>query len=279
VTDVHLLLRQISERLAAAGVASPRAEARWLVQDAYELRSAELITAGELPAEVVEPLVVRRVAREPLQHILGTAAFRRVELAVGPGVFVPRPETELLVDAVLPALAAISDRAPVVVDLCSGSGALAVSLAREAPRADVYAVERDPEALAWLHHNADDVVIVAPGDVADPDLLTELTGRVDVVVSNPPYVPDGVAVSPEVRHDPPAAVFAGPDGLAVIPAVIGAAGRLLRGGGTVAIEHDDTHAAAVPDLLRADARWTDIGDHEDLAGRPRYVTATRRSAQ
>jgi release factor glutamine methyltransferase len=216
--------------------------------------------------------VTRRIAREPLQHIVGSAPFRTVEVAVGPGVFVPRPETELLVDAVRPGLAA-GDRA---VDLCAGSGALALALAAEVPGLRVTAVEADPDALAWLRRNtAATRVDVLAADVAAGPLLPELTGRVAAVVSNPPYVPAATEVAAEVRHDPAVAVFAGPDGLALVPAVIARAAELLRPGGVLAVEHDDSHGAAVPELLRADGRWRDVAGHRDLAGRPRFATASR----
>ncbi|HLY33132.1 MAG TPA: peptide chain release factor N(5)-glutamine methyltransferase, partial [Jatrophihabitantaceae bacterium] len=219
-------------------------------------------------------LMSRRVAREPLQYILGRAPFRHLLLEVGPGVFIPRPETELLVDAVLPQLRAID--APRVVDLCSGSGALALSIANEVPAAFVLAVEADDAALPWLRRNADGThVHVGRGDVADADLLADLRGSVDVVVSNPPYVPAAAIVDAEVRADPAVAVFGGADGLAVIPHVIRRAAELLRPGGQFAMEHESSQGRVVPELLRMDGRWTAIADHKDLAGRPRYVTATR----
>lgn len=222
-----------------------------------------------------ETALDRRRRREPLQYIVGTAPFRHIELAVGPGVFIPRPETELLVDAVLPTLRAVGR--PVVVDLCAGSGALALSLADEVPTARVLAVEQTGSATAWLERNAAGTAVeVVTADVADPRLLGSLRGQVDAVVSNPPYVPRSAEVAPEVRFDPDSAVFAGPDGLAVIPAVIARAAELLRAGGMLAIEHDDTHAHAVPDLLRADGRWEHIGDRSDLAGSPRFAVADRR---
>jgi release factor glutamine methyltransferase len=228
---------------------------------------------GPVPREFARA-VERRAAREPLQYIVGRAAFRYVEVAVGPGVFVPRPETELLVDAVLPALAPTAT----VVDLCAGSGALALALAHEVPGARVYAVERSPAALPWLRRNAAaSGVIVVEGDVADPALLPELSGRVDAVVSNPPYVPAGTYVEAEVHADPADAVFAGADGLAVVPAVIARAAALLHPGGVLAIEHDETHAAAVPALL-GDG-WRDVADQPDLTGRPRYTTAVRAAAR
>ncbi|HVU92138.1 MAG TPA: methyltransferase, partial [Jatrophihabitans sp.] len=184
------------------------------------------------------------------------------------------PETELLVDAVLSGLRA----GDVAVDLCSGSGALALALAAELPGLEVVAVEADADALAWLRRNAAGTpVTVVDADVAAGPLLPELAGRVAAVVSNPPYVPAGTEVGAEVRHDPPVAVFAGPDGLAVIPHVIARAAELLRPGGVLAVEHDDTHGTAVPDLLAADGRWEQVAGHLDLAGRPRFATAVRAS--
>jgi release factor glutamine methyltransferase len=217
-------------------------------------------------------LVARRAGREPLQHIVGTAPFRTIEVAVGPGVFIPRPETELLVDAVRAGLAA----GLTAVDLCSGSGALALALAAEVPGLRVVAVEADPDALVWLRRNAAATPVqVVAADVTDGPLLPELAGTVAAVVANPPYVPTSVAVGPEVRRDPAQAVFAGTDGLSVLPAVIARAAELLRAGGRLAVEHDDTHETAVPELLVADGRWEEISDHRDLAGRPRYATAVR----
>jgi release factor glutamine methyltransferase len=217
----------------------------------------------------------RRATREPLQYIVGSAPFRHIELAVGPGVFVPRPETELLVDAVLPTLRIVEG--PVVVDFCSGTGALALAIADEVPSARVFAVERTGPATAWLERNtAGTRVEVVTADVADPDLLSDLRGRVDAVVANPPYVPRSAPVAAEVRFDPDDAVFAGEDGLAVIPWVIARAADLLRPGGILALEHDDTHARAVPDLLHRDGRWEAISDHQDLTGSPRYAVAVRR---
>jgi release factor glutamine methyltransferase len=271
------LLDAAVERLRAAGVASPRVDAELLLGHCLGVERSRLILVDHVPdaaAREFTALIERRAAREPLQHILGRAAFRYLELMVGPGVFVPRPETELLVDAVLGSLAAIE--APVVVDLCAGSGALGRAIAGEVPSARVYAVEWDGAALDWLRRNADPEIGVVVADVTDPDLLCELHGTVDVVVSNPPYVPLGTAVDPEVRADPAAAVFAGADGLALMPAVIARAGSLLRPAGVLAVEHDASHAEAVPALIRATGEWRDVADHLDLAGHPRYATAVRR---
>jgi release factor glutamine methyltransferase len=269
------LLRAAADRLAAAGVASPRVDAELLMAHVLGVPRGRLRSTGAPSADQraeFARLLARRVAREPLQHILGVAWFRRLKLAVGPGVFVPRPETELLVDAVLPVLREGS----VVVDLCAGSGAIALAVADEAAGIRVIAVERDPAALKWLTRNAvgSDVEVLR-GDVRDIGLLAGLRGAVDVVVSNPPYVPTSVAVAEEVRRDPAGAVFAGQDGLAVIRHVLSRAAELLRPGGLLAIEHDDTHGVAVPELLAAAGAWHEITDHPDLAGRPRFTTAVR----
>ncbi|GIF10629.1 peptide chain release factor N(5)-glutamine methyltransferase [Actinoplanes teichomyceticus] len=271
-------LASAAAELAASGVSSPRVDAELLAAHVLDVPRGRLllidtVRAGEL--ERFRELVARRAARVPLQHLVGTAAFRHLELAVGDGVFVPRPETELLAGW------GIERTAPgaTVVDLCSGSGAIALSVADESPAARVIAVERSPAALPWLRRNAArfPAVEVVDADVTDPDLLSELHGRVDVLLCNPPYVPDGTPVPPEVSdHDPAEAVFGGADGLSVIRPVIALAAALLRPGGSVGIEHDDVHGAAVPALLRADGRFTEVAAHDDLTGRPRFATARRR---
>jgi release factor glutamine methyltransferase len=230
-----------------------------------------------------DALVARRAGGEPVQHLVGSAGFRHLELAVGPGVFVPRPETELLAGWGITLITEGTTVPPgtTVVDLCSGSGAIALAVANEVPGARVYAVERSPAALPWLRRNAeararagDTPIHVVEGDATDPVVLADLDGTVDAVLCNPPYVPGGAAVPADVAdHDPDDAVFAGADGLAVIRPVIARAAALLRPGGVFAVEHDDSHGAAVPALLRASGCFTDIEDHRDLAGRPRYATA------
>ena len=241
-----------------------------------------LLTAGEVPAEPAArfaALVDERAARVPLQHLTGTAPFRHLELAVGPGVFVPRPETELIAGWVLDRIAGLAE--PTVVDLGTGSGAIALSVANEHPGARVVAVERDAGAIEWTRHNAaartaagDTPVRVLSGDMTDPALLTELDGAVDVVVSNPPYVPDGARLPREVaEHDPALALWGGPDGLDVVRGLLGTAARLLRPGGWLGIEHADQQGSSLPALVRAHGRWTHVVDHPDLAGRPRYTTA------
>jgi len=264
-------------RLEAAGVPSARHDAEALAAHLLGVRRAALFLCGRpLDAAAYARLVERRAAREPLQHLVGTAAFRRLELRVGPGVFVPRPETEVVVDAALAAVA--GHPAPLVVDLCAGSGVIAVSVATEHPGSAVHAVERHPDAVKWLRHNASELaphVVVHQADVADPTVLGKLDGTVDLVVSNPPYVAEAelAEVDPEVRdHDPRVALVAGDDGLDVVRLVAAAAHRLLRPGGTVVVEHSDRQGESAPAVLRA-AGFRDVTDHRDLAGRDRFVTA------
>ena len=253
-------------------------DAELLAEHAFGVPRSRLRLAADPSPEQLDALrrlVARRSARVPVQHLTGRAPFRYLDLAVGPGVFIPRPETELLVDWGLSTLAGTP--APLVVDLASGSGAIAVAVATECPQATVYAVERSPEALVWLRRNAAGTGLrVVEGDVTDPATLSEVDGRVDLVLCNPPYVPDGTPVDPEVgEHDPAEAVFGGPDGLDVIRPVIARAAALLRPGGAVGIEHDDSHGAAVPDLLRASGAFDAVEEHRDLSGRPRFATARR----
>ena len=270
--------------LAAAGVASPRVDAELLAAHVVGVPRGRLMMVPLVDEPVLEryrALVTRRAAREPLQHLLGTAVLGPVAVAVGPGVFTPRPETELLLEWGLKAIADVTS--PLVVDLCTGSGALALAVAASRPDATVHAVEADPGALSWAARNiaahADaggTPVVLHAADVRWPDLLPELETRVDLVLCNPPYVPDGTPVPPEVADfDPPGAVFGGPDGLEIIRAVVTASAALLRHGGGLAIEHDDTHADAVPALLRRRRVLTDVQEHTDLAGRPRFASARR----
>jgi release factor glutamine methyltransferase len=277
MASARALLTTATALLRAAGVDSARVDAELLLAHSLGVARSRLPLVDAVPAAAESAFataLARRVLREPLQHIVGLAPFRHLELAVGPGVFVPRPETELLVDAVLPTLRAVAE--PTVVDLCAGSGALALAVVDEVPGASGYAVENAPAALEWLRRNtAGTAVRMVVADVRDPDLLGELGGTVDAVVCNPPYVPAMQGVEPEVRADPDDAVFAGPDGLALMPAVAARAAELLRPGGVVAIEHDDTHGESLPQLLSRLGYWGGISAHRDLAGLPRYVTAVR----
>jgi release factor glutamine methyltransferase len=280
---VRSAVAEAARLLAAAGVPTPRVDAEVLAAQALGVRRGALALRDRFtPAQAVEydRLVRERARRIPLQHLVESAPFRMMDLAVGPGVFIPRPETELLVDWGLTVLTA-GPAAPLVVDLCAGSGAIALAVAHERPGSRVYAVERARGALVWLRRNArlrvaagDPRIRVVEGDVGDPAILSTLDGTVDLVLCNPPYVPESVAVPPEVaEHDPAEAVFAGPDGLAVIRTVVARAATLLRPGGWLGIEHDDTHGEAVPALLAAHGRYRDVADHRDLARRPRFATA------
>lgn len=273
------LARALSEaerELTAAGVPSPRVDAELLAAHVLGVRRSLLAVTKADPVALGElrTLVARRATRLPLQYLLGSAPMGPVDVAVGPGVFVPRLETELLLEWGLKALVEL--RGPVVVDLCTGSGALAMAVAVARPDAVVHAVEIDPDALVWAHRNLDGRATLHEGDVTDAGLLPQLHGRVDLVLANPPYVPEGTPVPPEVaEHDPHRAVFAGPDGLGVIRPLVTLAVNLLKPGGALAIEHDDTHAEAAPTVLRGHPELADVREHTDLTGRPRFVTAGR----
>lgn len=266
--------------LAAAHIASPRVDAELLAAFVLGIPRSTLAIAADFSSVQLArftSLIAERAARVPLQHITGTAPFRHLELAVGAGVFVPRPETEVLVEWGLRWLGERRDA--IVVDLCAGSGAIAGSVATEAAGCTVYAVESDASARRWLERNVEQLgVIVVDGDVLAPQTLSALDGRVDLVLCNPPYVPEIAAAGlpPEVtHHDPHQAVFAGQDGLDLIRPLIGRLAALLRPGGAFAVEHDETHAYVVPTLISANGGFTDVELHHDLARRPRFTTATR----
>ncbi len=168
-----------------------------------------------------------------------------------------------------------------IVDLCTGSGALALALAKTAPDARVIAVDDSEDALDYARRNlaGTDVELIC-ADVTRPGLLPELDGRVDLVVANPPYIPDGAELEPEVaEHDPAHALFGGPDGMAVIDAIVGLAGRWLCDGGRCAVEHDDTTSASTVEAFSRTGQFDDVTARRDLAGRPRFVTATRNRSQ
>jgi release factor glutamine methyltransferase len=275
------LLADAARRLAEAGVESPRVDAELLLAFVLGTSRTGLLTVDGIPdgaAARFAALLDQRADRVPLQHLTGRAPFRHLELAVGPGVFVPRPETEALVGWALERLAGLDE--PVVVDLGSGSGAIALSIAHEHPGARVHAVEHDPVAIEWTRTNAaGSTVEVLAGDMTDPALLRDLDGTVDLVVSNPPYVPDGARVPREVAdHDPPLALWGGPDGLDVVRGLLHTAARLLRPGGWLGIEHADQQGTSLPALVRAHGGFVDVADHPDLAGRPRFTTAQRAQA-
>ena len=274
--------------LREGGVASPEYDAAALLAHVLGVSRGGLVLVDHITDEQADAylaLVGRRAAREPLQHLTGVAHFRHVELAVGPGVFVPRPETELLAGWAIEAChrwsaTAGGERHPVVVDLCTGSGAIAKAIKDEVPDAHVHAVELDEQAHAWAARNLEGTgVELRHGDMATA--FEDLAGTVDVVVCNPPYIPleawESVAV--EARdHDPDLALYSGQDGLDAMRVLERRAAVLLRPGGVVGAEHADEQgphglAGGAPAVFAATGRWADVRDHLDLAGRPRFTTA------
>ena len=289
MSDLHTAVRDATARLEAAGIRSPEADAVELAAfalgtDAGDVRRAMVLRtvpdAGF--AATFEALVEERLSRVPLQHLTGRAHFRRLTLAVGPGVFVPRPETEVTAGLAIDAASEVGEGV-VVVDLCTGSGAIALAVKDELPGATVLAVELSDLAHGWAVANRDRLgvdVDVRLGDATTA--FDDLVGRVDVVVSNPPYIPVGaVPVDPEVRdHDPEIALYGGSaDGLAVPLAVAARAAALLREGGVLVMEHADSQGVALPAALRATGQWADVVDHLDLTGRPRTTVAVRTRGQ
>ena len=285
-------------RLAAAGVPSPDTDAVLLAAYVKGVPRSRLLLHDRMDQTErtsYERLLTRRMARVPLQHLIGVAPFRNLELEVGPGVFVPRPETELVAQAGIDALRALPPEERRAVDLCTGSGAVAFALATEAAPAQVVAVEVDDAAVAWTRRNLEALLeaIESAGsrvDVVQADArtcageggpLAGLRAKAAVVTMNPPYVPSGARVrDPEVRdHDPALALYGGVDGLDVIRGAIGTAADLLQPGGLLVIEHSDEQGdeaeEGVPALLMAGGRWRDVVDHRDLARKPRFTTATR----
>lgn len=283
------LLGEVRAQLDAAGIENPAVDAELLVAHVLGESRGRIQALAVMGAVVEVPRVGRiralaedRAARVPLQHLTGRAPFRGFELEVGPGVFVPRPETEVVAQFAIDALAAVPDPGPRAVDLCTGSGALALALAREVPTSRVWAIEKSREAHAWAERNiaalGEGRVELRLGDAAEAAsiLPDELRGRVHVLVSNPPYVPLGmVPRDPEVRdHDPELALFSGEDGLDLIRVISRVAFELVAPGGTVVLEHAETQGAAIRALLSADG-WRAPATHRDLALRDRATTAIR----
>jgi release factor glutamine methyltransferase len=272
-------------QLEAAGVVTPEADTDLLIGSVLDLSRGEVqakaivgVSLTSAQVDELTQLLDRRAAREPLQHITGVAYFRSLSLAVGPGVFVPRPETEQVAQYAIDALRAVPSPAPIAVDLGTGSGAIAFSLATEIPNSRVYAVEISPDAFEWTKLNRERTgalnATLALGDLASA--FRELDGTVDVVISNPPYIPnDAIPRDLEVQlHDPATALYGGPDGLDVVRQVSTTARRLLHSGGTLVIEHGELQGAAIAALLRVDG-WSAVATHRDLLGRDRATTALR----
>ncbi len=280
VADRAATMRQMIDdataALAAAGVGSPRVDAEFLAAHAAGTeRGRVAFVEPDVTFDArLRELIAQRAERVPLQHLIGTAAFGPVTVHVGPGVFVPRPETESLLEW---AAAQQLSSDPLIVDLCTGSGALAVALARSIPGARVIAVDDSDEALAYAQRNvAGTAVELVRADVTEPGLLGALDGAVDLLVANPPYIPDGTPLDPEVaQHDPAHALFGGADGMAVIEPIVTAAARLLVPGGRCAVEHDDTTTRQTVDAFLRVGGFSEVTARHDLAGRPRFVTAVR----
>lgn len=282
---MNFLLDEVARatiRLAEAGVDAPRTDAEELAAWVHQVRRGALHTVPDAEFDALYwECVARRAAREPLQHITGRAYFRYLELMMGPGVFVPRPETEIMVEWAIETLHAMDVADPLVVDLGTGSGAIAISIAQEVPRSRVHAVEVDAEALAWAKRNIEasghtDRLRLHQVDFAKA--LPELTGQVNLVISNPPYVPTGqdTVLPPEVRgYDPGVALWSGPDGLDDIRCLESVGSRLLHPGGFMAIEHGDGQGVEMPWLFPEERGWRDIRNRKDLARRDRFVVMRR----
>jgi release factor glutamine methyltransferase len=279
---VRQLLIGATDQLRSAGIETPEQDARLLLAHAADLEPSRLAVL-DVVSDTVErgfrDLVECRASRIPLQHIIGLAYFRHLVLSVGPGVFVPRPETEVMTGWAIDSLRALANPAPRVVDLCAGSGAIAKAICTEVPGSQVYAVEISPDAACWAEQNLQHTgVELVVADMATA--LPELNGTIDVVIANPPYIPsdEHEAIAPEARdHDPEPALFAGPRGLEAIEVVIATAVRLLRPTGLLCFEHGETQYESAPALAKASGAFVDVADHSDLTGRPRFTTAVRRA--
>ncbi|WP_295836272.1 peptide chain release factor N(5)-glutamine methyltransferase [uncultured Microbacterium sp.] len=282
VADV---VRDTVARLSTAGIPDPQVDAELLVAHVLDTSrggvQAAAIRGDGFPdalAPTFAALVDRRCAREPLQHLTGLAPFRSMELAVGPGVFVPRPETEMVAQLAIDALRAVASEAPIAVDLGTGSGAIALAMATEVPNARVFAAENSVDAFVWTKQNVARLgaenVTLAFIDLGEA--FPELDGTVSVVASNPPYVPDdAIPRDPEVRlFDPPAALYGGPDGLDAVRQLSRVGLRLAHPGGAIVIEHGEWQGAAIREILTADG-WHSAATHPDLTTRDRATTAVR----
>jgi release factor glutamine methyltransferase len=287
MSEIKVLLRSAKEKLAAADIYEVDAEhlfayvlgiSRMDLHNSVKLDAA-LKALGDFGVieDTFAKLISRRASHEPLQYLTGTAYFRHLEIEVGPGVLVPRPESELLVEAVLTHIKNLEEKVSgeiSVIDLGAGSGALSLAIATEAPRSRVIAVEKSADAIVWLKKNVARIsenVRVVEGDVADV-----LPGvKCDAVIANPPYIPDNQSLPRDVaEHEPHVALFGGATGLELPKRFIDAAARLLKSGGVLAIEHTEEQGAAIDALLSRE--FIDIAVHQDLTGRPRWSSAVRK---
>jgi release factor glutamine methyltransferase len=278
---VSELLSESSSKLKEAGVISATVDAELIASFCLGISRSELAlmmaTNQEFPKGSMDNFklaLARRIARQPLQHITGTAPFRYLELKVGPGVFTPRPETEQVVGFAMEKIANLQN--PLIVDLCSGSGAIAISLATEVLGSKVFAVEKSEEAFDYLLQNAASYGLV-DDYLRNEDLqnsLTELDGQVDLVISNPPYIPnDAIPIDLEVQlHEPSMSLYGGVDGLDVIRQISIRAKKLLKSGGLLVLEHADSQSNAIGKLLLAGG-WLEIEARADLAGKERMISA------
>ncbi len=277
MSNMRAAITTAANTLADAGIGSARIDAELLAAHVAGIERGRLAFLDDPGGDFFHRFsdaVRQRAKRIPLQHITGQAPFGPLLLDVGPGVFVPRPETESLLEW---ARAQQLPPEPVIVDLCTGSGALAIAMAAVLPQARVIAVDDDPTALDYARRNATGTKVeLVAGDVTDPGLLSDLDGQVHLVLANPPYIPDGAELEPEVsQHDPAHALFGGPDGMSVITPIVRRAVRWLAPGGLLAVEHDDGTADATVAAIAATGAYCEIAARRDLTGRPRFVTARR----
>ena len=290
MASVTALIDSATKLLEQAGVSSPQVDAQLLLAHTIGVERSQLLTVDSLTSQQkldFDALIARRANREPLQHLTGVAHFRLISLAVGPGVFVPRPETELLVEAAIAHLKN-TPQPRLVADLCAGSGAIALSLALEIPGTTVHAVELSDDAVKWLTRNvsehaaqleaAGSQVIIHHGNAGDRDLLSEFAGKFAAIVSNPPYIPNAmIPRDPEARdHDPAIALFSGNDGLTAARDIVLVAGEALTAGGFFGMEHADVQGQSVPNLLNEmTGIWSQVKDNQDYNKLPRFTTAVR----
>jgi release factor glutamine methyltransferase len=289
--NVRDVLSGVGQELAKAGIESQRIESEILVSTVLGLLDeprVELLRAGDrelntAEARTLASLVLRRISGEPVQYIVRRAWFRDLVLEVGPGVLIPRPETEVLAGEVI---AWIGERPARVVDVGTGSGCIALAIAAECPKANVIALDVSPEALRYAEANRDRVERQFPGTAARVQILEGAgmaslfaTDRFDVVVSNPPYVSESDAASlpRDVRdHEPKIALFAPRDGLAMLEEIVAESPEKLRPGGLLALEVGDGQAAVVAARIQAGGAFGETRVVADLAGRDRVVLAERR---